>query len=82
MAAGRQGEFHSRHGGIFRKRPRTETIAVPLPADEKPKADRYTAQTKVLLGATARYLPAIIISQAFALGFTALGGWITGEGAA
>ena len=42
----------------------------------------FSMDRKVLLGATARYLPAIIISQAFALGFTALGGLITGEGAA
>lgn len=35
---------------------------------------------KVLLGATARYLPAILGSQAFALGACMLGGLITGYG--
>lgn len=35
---------------------------------------------KVLLGATARYLPAIIGSQVFALGFCMLGGLVTGYG--
>jgi Na+/citrate or Na+/malate symporter len=33
---------------------------------------------KVLLGATARYLPAVLGSQLFALGFVLLGGLITG----
>ncbi|MDR1902015.1 MAG: 2-hydroxycarboxylate transporter family protein [Treponema sp.] len=33
---------------------------------------------KVLLGATARYLPAVLGSQVFALGFVLLGGLITG----
>jgi Na+/citrate or Na+/malate symporter len=36
---------------------------------------------KVLLGATARYLPAIIGSQIFAIGFCMLAGLITGYGA-
>lgn len=36
---------------------------------------------KVLLGATARYLPAIIGSQVFALGFCMVAGVITGYGA-
>lgn len=35
---------------------------------------------KVLLGATARYLPTVIGSQVFALGFCAIGGLITGFG--
>lgn len=35
---------------------------------------------KVLLSATARYLPAIIASQVFALGFCVIGGLITGFG--
>lgn len=35
---------------------------------------------KVLLGATARYLPTILGSQAFALGFCMLGGLVTGYG--
>lgn len=36
---------------------------------------------KVLLAAIPRYLPAIIASQVFALGFCLLAGWITGFGA-
>ena len=40
----------------------------------------FCMDRKVLLGATARYLPAILISQAFALGFTALAGLLTGQG--
>lgn len=35
---------------------------------------------KVLLKATVRYLPTVIGSQVFALGFCVLGGWITGFG--
>ena len=35
---------------------------------------------KILLSATARYLPAIIGSQVFALGFCVLGGLVTGYG--
>ena len=40
----------------------------------------FCMDRKVLLGATARYLPAILISQAFAIGFTALAGLLTGQG--
>ena len=36
---------------------------------------------KILLGATARYMPTILGSQLFALGFCVLGGIITGYGA-
>lgn len=35
---------------------------------------------KILLGATARYIPAILGSQVFALGFCLLGGLVTGYG--
>lgn len=35
---------------------------------------------KVLLKATVRYLPTVIGSQVFALGFCMLGGWVTGFG--
>lgn len=40
----------------------------------------FCMDRKVLLGATARYLPAILISQVFALGFTAIAGVLTGQG--
>ncbi len=35
---------------------------------------------KILLNATARYMPAILISQVFAIGFCLLGGIMTGQG--